>query len=264
MEKLKNYLVWFILFGGNLSSLRATTSTTASVSTPTDVVVTKTAVLETAKDAATFTKEQQDLYLRALGYAMGQNADAEGLGLNDAEISQVKAGLEAAAKGKPPPLTKQEDYESMEAFLTEKTNTSTRNTQQIGAAYLKAKESEPGICKTPSGLLYKIIKTGDGVRADDDSTVEIDYEGKLIDGVIFDSTYERGEKAKLLLGALVPGLNEVCKLIGQNGEVIAYVPHYLAYGDDSVGPIRRGSTLEFNIKIYTITKATVEPTDTKK
>ena len=124
--------------------------------------------------------------------------------------------------------------------------------------FLQAKAKEPGFITTESGICYKITVPGDAVRANDDCSVEIDYEGKLIDGTVFDSSFERKEHSSFYLGMVIPGFREALKLIGNNVEMQVFIPSNLAYGDENMGPIPGGSVLEFKIKLYKIISPTID------
>lgn len=120
---------------------------------------------------------------------------------------------------------------------------------------------EEGVKKTPSGLLYKIVKPGKGKHPTMDSTVVVNYTGKLIDGREFDSSYRRNEPATFPLLYVIKGWSEGLQLIGQGGELKLVVPPELAYGEQSLpahgegsAPIPSQSTLVFDIKLIKIEK----------
>jgi FKBP-type peptidyl-prolyl cis-trans isomerase len=201
-----------------------------------------------------FTKEQTDTFLKTIGFAVATGGGLVDLGLDATELELVWAGFKAGANGEESLLSKEEDFEKMESFFIKKVQQKLETRKESGKKFLETKSEESGIQKTESGLLYKIIKPGDVVRANGDCTVEVDYEGKLIDGKVFDSSYERKEKASLHVGSLVPGVQEALSFIGQGGEIQAFLPPDLAYGDQRIGPtIPGGSTLEFRFEIHKIT-----------
>jgi FKBP-type peptidyl-prolyl cis-trans isomerase len=81
------------------------------------------------------------------------------------------------------------------------------------------------------------MKLEDNMRANEHYNVEIDYEGKLINRRVCDSTYESKEKASPYLHMAIPGISEAIKLIGQGGEIYGFIPSDPAHGDGNVGPI---------------------------
>ncbi|UPA28108.1 MAG: FKBP-type peptidyl-prolyl cis-trans isomerase [Verrucomicrobiota bacterium] len=157
----------------------------------------------------------------------------------------------------PPKLTEKEQA-ALQEFISKRETEQIENNRKVGETFRKTKEKEAGFKKLPSGVVVNVIKAGDSVRATDDCTVEIDYEGKLISGEVFDSTFERKEHATLYLGMIISGLREVIQQIGNGGEARAFIPPENAYGDESMGIIPGGSTLEFWIKIHKITNPVVD------
>lgn len=120
-----------------------------------------------------------------------------------------------------------------------------------GRTFLTANAKAQGVVTLPSGLQYKVVKSGpaDGVKPQRGDEVKVNYEGKLISGKVFDSSYERGVPAALPLDALVPGWIEALQLMRPGDEWILYVPPNLAYGDSGAGDIPPGSTLIFRIEL---------------
>jgi peptidylprolyl isomerase/FKBP-type peptidyl-prolyl cis-trans isomerase FklB len=126
--------------------------------------------------------------------------------------------------------------------------------QDEGRTFLAANAKAQGVVTLPSGLQYKVVKSGPatGVKPMRGDEVKVNYEGKLISGKIFDSSYERGVPAALPLDALVPGWIEALQLMRPGDEWILYVPSNLAYGDNGAGDIPPGSTLIFKIELLAI------------
>ena len=109
-----------------------------------------------------------------------------------------------------------------------------------------------GYEKTSSGLQYKIIKEGDGKAPTLNNEVEIHYEGKLLNGKVFDSSFKRGTTASFPLNKLVKGWQEGLPLIKEGGEILLLVPPQLGYGDQQAGIIPPNSTLYFRIKLFKV------------
>ena len=120
-----------------------------------------------------------------------------------------------------------------------------------GRTFLATNAKAAGVVTLPSGLQYKIVKSGpaDGMKPVRGDEVKVNYEGKLISGKVFDSSYERGVPAALPLDALVPGWIEALQLMRPGDEWILYVPSSLAYGENGAGDIPPGSTLIFRIEL---------------
>ncbi|MEI6439362.1 MAG: FKBP-type peptidyl-prolyl cis-trans isomerase [Alphaproteobacteria bacterium] len=120
-----------------------------------------------------------------------------------------------------------------------------------GLAFLATNAKAQGVVTLPSGLQYKIVKSGpaDGIKPIPGDEVKVNYEGKLISGKVFDSSYQRGVPAALPLDALVPGWIEALQLMRPGDAWLLYVPANLAYGENGAGEIPPGSTLIFKIEL---------------
>ena len=126
---------------------------------------------------------------------------------------------------------------------------------KAGKKYLAQVAKEPGVAKLPSGVLYRIVSRSPtpGAQPTVADTVTIDYEGKLIDGQVFDSSYARHAPAAFPLGQLVAAWQEVIPLMHVGDEVILYTPPSEAYGDRDMSPdIPPDSTLIFRVHLIGI------------
>lgn len=107
--------------------------------------------------------------------------------------------------------------------------------------------------ETESGLKYLIIKEGDGKKPTSESNVTVQYEGKLIDGTIFDSSYSRGEPATFPLNRVIPGWTEGLQLMKENGKAIFYIPSDIGYGPQGAPPvIPPNSDLIFTVELLSV------------
>jgi peptidylprolyl isomerase/FKBP-type peptidyl-prolyl cis-trans isomerase FklB len=120
-----------------------------------------------------------------------------------------------------------------------------------GEAYLADIAKQPGIIKLPSGVMYKIVSRAPnpGAQPTVSDTVKINYEGKLLNGKVFDSSYDRNEPAEFPLGRLVPAWQEVIPLLHVGDEVTLYTPPSQGYGERDMGKIPPNSTLIFRIQL---------------
>lgn len=121
-------------------------------------------------------------------------------------------------------------------------------------AFMARNAKEPGVRTLPSGLQFKVVREGPatGLRPKLGDEVKVHYEGKLVDGTVFDSSYERGAPAAMPLRALIPGWIEALKLMRPGDEWILYVPPALGYGDEQAGQIPPGSALIFRIELIDV------------
>jgi len=126
--------------------------------------------------------------------------------------------------------------------------------KEVGQKFLESNKNNPGVYQTPSGLQYKVIKMGEGPKPTSTDKVKVHYEGKLINGKVFDSSYERGEPIEFELNQVIPGWAEGLTLMPVGSIFELYIPSDLAYGDRSIGEIPAGSTLIFKVELLEIVK----------
>ena len=121
-----------------------------------------------------------------------------------------------------------------------------------GEKFLAANKKKPGVVTLPSGVQYKVIKEGNGPMPKDTSMVKVQYEGKTIDGKVFDSSYKRGEPISLRANQVIKGWTEalVHMPVGSVWEV--YIPQNLAYGEREQGQIKPFSVLIFKIELVSL------------
>jgi peptidylprolyl isomerase/FKBP-type peptidyl-prolyl cis-trans isomerase FklB len=127
---------------------------------------------------------------------------------------------------------------------------------QSGAAktFLAANAKKPGVQVLPDGLQYQIVHSGPatGLKPHLNDEVKVMYEGKLIDGTVFDSSYERGQPAAMPLKGLVKGWQEALQMMRPGDVWMLYVPPELGYGSEGQGPIPGGAALIFKIELIDV------------
>jgi FKBP-type peptidyl-prolyl cis-trans isomerase len=121
-----------------------------------------------------------------------------------------------------------------------------------GEAFLAENGQREGVITTQSGLQYEVIKLGSGPQPTATSEVEVHYEGTLIDGTVFDSSYERGESISFPLNRVISGWTEGLQLMSTGSTFIFYIPPGLAYGARDTGSIPAQSTLIFKVELLGI------------
>lgn len=124
--------------------------------------------------------------------------------------------------------------------------------EQEGANFLKENAAREGVTTTASGLQYEVLVKGDGPMPADTSEVEVHYEGSLMDGTVFDSSYERGEPISFPLNRVIPGWTEGVQLMPVGSTYMLYIPSELGYGSQGTGPIPPNSVLIFKIELLGI------------
>ena len=122
-----------------------------------------------------------------------------------------------------------------------------------GIAFLEENAKRPEITVTESGLQYEVLATGEGEKPTAESTVRVDYHGTLINGTVFDSSYERGQPAEFPVGGVIKGWTEALQMMPVGTKWRIYVPHELAYGERGAGAaIAPFSTLVFDVELHAI------------
>ncbi len=121
-----------------------------------------------------------------------------------------------------------------------------------GEKFLKENAKKPGVITMPSGLQYKVIKVGNGPMPKDTSTVVVNYEGKTIDGKVFDSSYTKKEPVTMHVNQVISGWTEALLRMPEGSSWELYIPQNLAYGEREAGQIKPFSTLVFKIELLKV------------
>lgn len=125
---------------------------------------------------------------------------------------------------------------------------------KLAEDFLKENKTKSGIKTTASGLQYKVIKQGTGAKASAEDSVELDYELKLLDGTVVDSSYARGEHSTFPLSSVIPGFKEGVMLMPMGSHYIFYIHPDLGYGAQATGSMEPNSLLIFEVETYSIAK----------
>ena len=121
--------------------------------------------------------------------------------------------------------------------------------REAGQKFLAENKTKPGVVTTASGLQYKVITEGTGEKPTASQKVKVDYEGRLIDGKVFDSSYERGQPATFGVTQVIAGWTEALQLMPVGSKWELYIPYELAYGDRETGNIKPYSALIFTVEL---------------
>jgi FKBP-type peptidyl-prolyl cis-trans isomerase FklB len=127
--------------------------------------------------------------------------------------------------------------------------------QQAGQAFLAANKAKPGVVTLPDGLQYKVVQPGAGPKPDESDIVTVQYEGKLIDGTVFDSSASHGGTVDFPLGQVIAGWVEALKLMQKGSTFEIFIPSDLAYGPSGAPPsIGPNETLIFKVTLVDFKK----------
>ena len=121
-----------------------------------------------------------------------------------------------------------------------------------GEEWMAANAKKPGVKTLPSGVQYKVIKEGAGQMPKDTSVVKVNYEGRLIDGTVFDSSYKNGQPVTLRANQVIKGWTEALVHMPAGSVWEVYIPQELAYGDREQGEIKPYSPLIFKIELISV------------
>jgi FKBP-type peptidyl-prolyl cis-trans isomerase FklB len=195
----------------------------------------------------------------SIGVDIGKNFKRSEI---DIDPKALAAGMADAMAGKTV-LTEEEMKATLEKFQTDmmakmqaKQQVSGDKNQKDGEAFLAANAKKDGVKVLPSGLQYKVIKSGTGKTPKATDTVKTHYHGTLIDGTVFDSSVERKEPVSFPVNGVIPGWTEALQLMKEGDKWQLFVPAKLAYGAQGAGPkIGPNSTLIFEVELLTVEKA---------
>ncbi len=124
---------------------------------------------------------------------------------------------------------------------------------KAGQDFLEANRKKQGVIVLPSGLQYKIIREGTGIKPTGEDSVKAEYHGTLIDGTVFDSTKDRGETTTFHVKSVVPGFGEALTLMNEGSIWRVYIPSELGYGERGAGQqIKPNSVIIFEINLVKV------------
>jgi FKBP-type peptidyl-prolyl cis-trans isomerase FklB len=188
-----------------------------------------------------------------LGYQLGLSMRQQGLELDADAASQA---VHDAFSGKPSKLTQAEMQavvQTMNAQILQKQVEVSEKNHKAGMEFLAENKKKKGVTTTKSGLQYKVMTKGKGKKATAADTVVAHYEGRLINGTVFDSSIKRGTPATFPVSGVIKGWQEVLQLMSEGAKWQVYIPADLAYGEKGVGRnIGPNETLIFDIELIKI------------
>lgn len=235
--KLTTYTFCFLLAGVLLFNGCNSNSGTSDVS------------LETKQDSVSY----------SLGFQNGKFLQNRGMA--DVNPALVKAGLEAALAEQDPQLTNAEMQQVVRAFQQEAQRKAQQQrmkdaeaNKKKGEEFLSENKTKEGIQVAENGLQYKVLKEGSGSSPDSTDRVRVDYEGTLIDGTVFDSSYDRGEPATFPLNRVISGWTQGLQLMKEGAKYKFFIPGDLAYGQNPPpgSPIGPNETLIFEVELLKV------------
>jgi FKBP-type peptidyl-prolyl cis-trans isomerase FkpA len=204
------------------------------------------------KAEAPLTEEQKSLY--SLGVLMSQSIST--FNLTPEEVAVVQKGLADGVSGKKSAEEAQADVPKIQELQRARMAVANEKASAAGVAFLATKEKEAGFTKTATGILINHTQVGTGASPKATDKVKVHYEGKLIDGKVFDSSLQRGEPVEFPLDGVIACWTEGVQTMKVGGKAQLVCPANLAYGPNGSPPtIPPEATLVFDVELLEIVKA---------
>ncbi len=187
----------------------------------------------------------------SLGLSIASNLISSGV--TTINMEAFNDALSTVFAGKMPDLQPDEANKILQDYFEKLQNKKGNAAREAGEKFLAENKKQEGVITLPSGLQYKILKNGNGAKPKASDTVKCHYEGRLINGHIFDSSVRRGEPAEFPVSGVIQGWVEALQLMNVGSKWQLYIPSELAYGSrgagQSIGP---NETLIFDVELLDI------------
>ena len=169
----------------------------------------------------------------ALGLSMGQNL--MGSGVTSLDYADLAAGIKDVLEKNQPQISYQEAQQVLGQFFQELEAKIAGAAKADGEKFLAENAKREGVQVTASGLQYEVLEATIGQKPKATDTVKVHYEGTLIDGTVFDSSYKRGESISFPLNGVIKGWTEGLQLMAVGSKYKFFIPYQLAYGERGAG-----------------------------
>ena len=197
---------------------------------------------------------QDDQISYALGLSVGGSLKQSGVeNLNGEIFAEAVQGVMAGAETK---MSPEEANQMLQEFFGAKQKEAAEAMTAVGKEFLAKNKLEEGVVELESGLQYKVLTQGTGVKPTAEEQVKCHYHGSLISGVVFDSSVERNEPAVFPVSGVIPGWVEALQLMEVGSKWQLFIPSNLAYGEQGAGEaIGPHETLIFEVELLEIVKS---------
>ncbi len=213
----------------------------------------KKASKASATTSAVSLKTQMDSLSYSIGILVASFYKQQGItNINDTLVNQA---IRDKMKGDSTLMSEQQCNQVMMAYIEKAKADKAAVAKKQGLAFLAENKTKPGVVTTASGLQYLVLKEGTGPKPIATDKVKCNYEGKLIDGTLFDSSVKQGHPIEFAVNGVIRGWTEALQLMNSGSKWRLFIPSDLAYGDQPMGPdIKPGSTLVFEVELLEIVK----------
>ena len=187
----------------------------------------------------------------ALGLGIGQQIKS--MNIEGFSVEDFAQSIRDCVEGKEPQMSHIEAQQLLNSYFAEKEKAQAQSAIAEGKAFLEQNAKKEDVVTTKSGLQYEVLTEGNGKSPKATDTVRCHYEGRLLDGSVFDSSYQRGEPADFGLNQVIPGWTEGVQLMKEGAKYRFYIPYLLAYGEQGAGSsIPPYSTLIFDVELVKV------------
>jgi len=187
----------------------------------------------------------------ALGMSVANNILASGV--KDLNIEEFANAIKAVLTNQQPTLSVEEAQQVLTEYFTKLQEEQVKMFKAEGEAFLTENAKKEGVVTLPSGLQYKVITEGNGNKPTANQQVKCHYEGTLINGAKFDSSYDRNEPAVFPVNGVIQGWVEALQLMPVGSKWELYIPYNLAHGERGAGQsIPPYATLIFTVELLEI------------
>jgi len=202
-------------------------------------------------------KNAVDSMSYALGVSIGSEilASFENIPGGEYNTAAFLEGFTTVLNNNPALMSVEFAQDFFQNFMLEAYERETKAIKSEGENFLKQNRTKKGVNETASGLQYTIERNADGAKPSATSVVRVHYEGRLLDGTVFDSSYARGEPIEFPLNQVIPGWTEGVQLMSVGSKFRFYIPYHLAYGERGAGQvIPPFATLIFDVELLDIVR----------
>lgn len=195
---------------------------------------------------------------KRVSYGIGRQMGDQLLASNipDLNLELVAAGLKDAfgqQASQVPEAELQAAFQVLQGKMQAVAEAAAKEAAQAGVDFLAENAKREGVVTLPSGLQYEVVTAGTGATPEASSTVQTHYEGTLISGEVFDSSYKRGQPAEFPVGGVIAGWTEALQLMQEGAKWRLFIPSELAYGARGAGnSIPPHSALVFDIELLKV------------